>query len=289
MKSMTGLGIGEAPLCDGRLVVEVRSLNHRFLDVRVRLPTELSDHAFFLEQLARERLSRGRYDIGVRAEGTLGPTTVAVDRARAVYEAMARLRDELAPATELPVAFLASLPDLLVPGSPHGQDDVRDALGRGLAAALDGLAYMRRTEGEALGRELRGRLAKARHLRASIAGRAADLVTSYRDRLRERVDRLLADSRVRVEQGRVETEIAILADRSDVTEELVRLGSHFDQFENLIGFDEPVGRRLDFLLQEVGREANTVGSKIQDAQVAHLVVDLKAEIERLREQVQNVE
>ena len=290
MRSMTGLGIGSAPLGDGRLVVEIRSLNHRFLDVRVRLPSEFADLAFFVEQLARERLTRGRYDIGVRTEGAaLPPMTVALERAKAVYEAMGRLRDELAPGTELPVAFLASLPELVVPIASSGADEVRNALKAGLESGLARLDEMRSAEGEALASELKGRLTNSRRLRERVAERSSELVDTYRSRLEERLGRLLADAKVQLEKGRMETELAILADRSDVTEELVRLESHFDQFEKLLGSGEPVGRRLDFLLQEVGREANTVGSKIQDAAVSHVVVDLKAEVERMREQVQNVE
>jgi uncharacterized protein (TIGR00255 family) len=148
---------------------------------------------------------------------------------------------------------------------------------------------MRRQEGEALLRELSARLASARKLRATISLRGPEMLDGYRTRLRDRLDRLLSESGVQVDAGRLEAEIVILADRSDVTEELVRLDSHFDQFTRLLNADGPVGRRLDFLLQEIGRESNTIGAKSQDAPIAHLVVEMKAELERIREQVQNVE
>src|SRR5262249_49739207 len=137
--------------------------------------------------------------------------------------------------------------------------------------------------------ELDARLSSARRLRAQIAERGSELVTAYRARLRERTDRLLADNGIQVDPGRLEAEIVLLAERSDVTEELVRLDSHFSQFAQLLDSTEPVGRRLDFLLQEIGRESNTIGAKSQDAPIAHLVVEMKAELERIREQVQNVE
>jgi uncharacterized protein (TIGR00255 family) len=287
---MTGFGVGDAPLGEGRLVLELRSLNHRFLEVRVRLAAELVDHAFWLEQLARERLTRGRFDVGVRLEGAaIPPPRFAMDRARAIYRALGQLRDELAPGTELPISTLASLPDVLtLPGSVE-DSDARRALEAAFTRALVELDRMRRSEGAALGRALSERLQAARSFREEITARASELVQGYRLRLRDKLERLLRDVGVALDPGRLETEVALMADRSDITEELVRLESHFAQFEELLGSEDAVGRRLDFLLQEVSREVNTVGAKCQDAPVAHLVVALKAEVERLREQVQNVE
>jgi uncharacterized protein (TIGR00255 family) len=287
---MTGFGLGEAALGEGRVALEVRSLNHRFLDVRVRMPSELSDQGFYLEQLARELLTRGRYDIGVRLEGTpLPPPRLDLARARAAYLALSKLRDELAPGSELPLTAVTAVPDLLSSSSVAEVDAVRAALKSALERGLSSLDEMRRAEGNALERELRARLDAAKKLLDAIAERGDEMVQAHRERLRQRLERLLDNTGVGVEQGRIETEIAVLADRSDVTEELVRLGSHYVQFGELLDKDEPVGRRLDFLLQEVGREVNTVGSKSQDAPVAHLVVEMKSEIERMREQVQNVE
>jgi uncharacterized protein (TIGR00255 family) len=287
---MTGFGVGDAPLGEGRLVLELRSLNHRFLEVRVRLPAELVDHAFWLEQLARERLTRGRFDLGVRLEGAaIPPPRFAMDRARAIYRALAELRDDLAPGTELPIASIAALPDVLtLPGSVD-TSDARRALQAAFARALIELEAMRRSEGAALGRALGERLHAARALRNEITARGGELVEGYRARLHDKLERLLRDAAVALDAGRLETEVALMADRSDITEELVRLDSHFAQFDQLLSGDDAVGRRLDFLLQEVSREVNTIGAKCQDAPVAHLVVALKAEIERLREQVQNVE
>jgi len=287
---MTGFGVGDAPLGDGRVTVELRALNHRFLDVRVRLPEELLDQSFFIEQLARESLARGRFDVGVRLEGAvLSPSHFSVERARALYRGLALLRDELAPGTELPVTALTGMPDLVTTPTTADSEGARAALKAAFEAALLRLNEMRRTEGEALARELNARLESARRLRITISARGGEMLEGYRTRLRERLDRLLSESGIQVDAGRLEAEIVILADRSDVTEELVRLDSHFDQFQRLIEADGPVGRRLDFLLQEIGRESNTIGAKSQDAPIAHLVVEMKAELERIREQVQNVE
>jgi uncharacterized protein (TIGR00255 family) len=287
---MTGFGVGEAPLAEGRLALEVRSLNHRFLDVRVRLPAELSDQCFFLEQIARARLVRGRYDVGVRLEGAaLQPLSFDTARARAAYRALLALRDELAPGTVLPLSAIAAIPDLFTAPSNVDSDAVQRSLTSALDSALARLNEMRHTEGEALGREIGARLRAARDHCHAIAARSTELVDAYRARLHARLERLLRDTGVPLENGRLETEVALMADRSDVTEELVRLESHFAQFEDLMAESEPVGRRLDFLLQEVAREINTIGSKVQDAPIALVVVQMKAEVERLREQVQNVE
>ena len=287
---MTGFGVGDAPLGEGRVVVELRALNHRFLDVRVRLPEELLDQNFFIEQLARESLARGRFDIGVRLEGAaLPPPRFSVERARALYRGLAQLRDELAPGTELPVTALTGMPDLVTNPTTADSEGARTALKAAFETALVRLDEMRRQEGEALLRELSARLDSARKLRATISLRGPEMLDGYRTRLRDRLERLLSESGVQVDAGRLEAEIVILADRSDVTEELVRLDSHFDQFTRLLNADGPVGRRLDFLLQEIGRESNTIGAKSQDAPIAHLVVEMKAELERIREQVQNVE
>lgn len=287
---MTGFGAGESRLGDGKVTVEVRSLNHRFLEVRVRMPPELSDFCFFVEQLARERLGRGRFDIGIRLEGAaIPPPRFAVDRARAAYRAMLELRDELAPGTDLPLTAITSLPMLITTTSQADTEAVCASLRAAVEDAVANLEKMRRREGEALRKELMARLKSARRFRDVCASRGPEVIGSYRQRLRERLDRLLSDVGVPLDPGRLESELAIMADRSDVTEELVRLGSHFEQFEHLLASDDAVGRRLDFLLQEIGREANTVGAKCQDAALSHLVVELKAEVERMREQVQNVE
>ncbi|HEX4339802.1 MAG TPA: YicC/YloC family endoribonuclease [Polyangiaceae bacterium] len=289
MKSMTGFGTGEAQLGPGKVVLDARSVNHRYLDVRVRLPAEIADQGLFLEQRARERLSRGRFELGVRYEGpTLAPR-LDVERARSAYIELIRLRDELAPGTEVPITAIVAMPDLYVAPSAFGIEATQGALIGALETAIARLEEMRRCEGEALQKELSSRLLICRKLHETLRERVPAAARAAETRLRARVTRLCADVGASIEPGRLEAEIAVLADRSDVTEELVRLDSHFAQLESLFGADEPTGRRLDFLLQEMAREANTVGAKCQDATLGHLVVELKSEIERMREQVQNVE
>jgi uncharacterized protein (TIGR00255 family) len=284
---MTGFGVGSAALGGGRLVLEIRSVNHRYLDVRVRLPVEISEHGFFLEQAAREKLARGRYDLSGRFEGAR--ESLSFDRARAAYRELAKLRDELAPGTELPITAILSLPQVTQSAGSLERDDVQRALGEAFGVAHSALGEMRRAEGQALARELGLRVTKMRELCQGIHAREGVALLAQRARLRTRLDRLLEDVKVSTDPGRLELELAILADKSDITEELVRLDSHLAQLDALIVEPEPVGRRLDFLLQEVAREANTIGAKSQDTSLSHQVVELKSEIERMREQVQNVE
>ncbi|HKY37165.1 MAG TPA: YicC/YloC family endoribonuclease [Polyangiaceae bacterium] len=289
MRSMTGFGYGEAVLDGSKLTCELRALNHRFLDVRVRLPEELLSHAFYVEQLARERLSRGRFDVGIRLEESGSATRFSTTRARAVYESLLKLRDDLAPGTEVPVAALASLPQLLIDTSRSNSEGTERALTEAFAIALSRLDEMREREGLALARELGDRLTALRGMCEQAKTLSHGAAERQLGRLRERVIRLLSELGATPDAGRLETELAVMADRSDVTEEIVRLTSHFDQFQALLASAEPVGRRMEFLLQEMSREANTLGSKSQDVKLSHLVVDIKGHLEKLREQVQNVE
>ena len=286
---MTGFGAGDSPLGEGRLTMELRALNHRFLDIRVRLPAEIGEQVAFVEQLARERLDRGRVDVGVRlSDSALPPPRFSLTRARALYASLQKLSSELAPGAEVPIATLAHFPDLLLESADPAAEGVRGALKGAFEQALESLQSMREAEGRALSTELKTRLGMLRALVVGMRERAAGFVEAQRAKLRERIERLLGGP-VALDPARIENEIALIADRSDATEELARLESHFDQFERALDDSGPVGRKLDFLLQEIGRELNTLGSKTPDASVAHLVVDAKTELERIREQVQNVE
>jgi uncharacterized protein (TIGR00255 family) len=289
MLSMTGFGLGQTPLGGGSISAEVRSLNHRFLDLRVRLPPEMADQTFFVEQLCREQLTRGRYDVGVRVEGAALPgPSIDLSRARDAYAALQRLRDELAPGTEVPLALLATFPALLQGPGSGDPAPLRHALTVAIGTALAGLDEMREKEGAALAVELRARLRTMREIWKSLLEHGPTLAALQQQRLQQRLERLLGGVSG-LDPSRLAMEVALLADRSDITEELVRLGSHFDQFESTLETAGPIGRKLDFLLQEMARESNTIGAKCQDGNLSHWVVSLKAEVERLREQVQNVE
>jgi uncharacterized protein (TIGR00255 family) len=289
---MTGFGVGDVALGEGRIIAEVRSVNQRFLDIRARLPRELSDLTLFVEQVARERLRRGRVELIVHTEGSvLRPSVLDRSRAHAAFRALSDLRDELCPSAEVPLSLLASVPDLFAPPGGPEIETVRDAIKRAVELAISAMGEMCSREGEALAVDLRARSATLRSLTADVVQRAEGARDAVRRRLRERLERLLGGVEMPFDPARLETEVVLLAERSDVTEELTRLGSHLEQFVAVCDGlrAEPVGRRLDFLLQEMLREANTLGAKAQDALISQLVVAMKVELERLREQVQNIE
>jgi uncharacterized protein (TIGR00255 family) len=291
MRSMTGFGIGEAPVGAGRLAVEIRGVNHRFLDVRVRMPRELAELGSFVEQVAREKLTRGRYEIVMRLDGvTLGAPILDRERARVAYRALCELRDELAPGTDVPLSLLGTIPELFVSSLDREAEQLRGAARSAVDGAVQALNEMRESEGTALKEDLRRRPETVRRLARDVAARAPEVVDVHRRRLKERADRLRAATELDVDAARLEQEIALFAERIDISEELTRLESHCMQFLALLAQSgDAVGRRLDFLLQEMAREANTVGAKSPDAPITHAIVEVKAEIERMREQVQNVE
>jgi uncharacterized protein (TIGR00255 family) len=299
---MTGFGVGTAALGQGSVAVEVRAVNGRFLDVRVRLPQELSDLTATVEGEARKRLSRGRCDITVRSEGNVILTpSMDKERARRAYLALLELRDELAPGAEVPFAMLSSVPELFRAGDASHLDAAKSAIVLALGSALDDLALMRQKEGDAIFVDIAGRLASVRSLIEQVAARAPEMAEIMAKKFRERLSRLGAvvsgtasgagDTvrEVSIDPARLEQELVLLVERSDIAEELTRLASHVTQMTAYMQEDEPLGRRLDFLLQEMAREINTIGAKSQDLRTSHAVVELKAEIERMREQVQNVE
>ena len=284
---MTGFGAGAAALADARIALEIRSVNHRYLDVHVHVPAELPELASHVEALARDQLGRGRFEIGVRIEtGGLAAVTLDRARARSIYAELVALRDELAPAADVPLSLLASVPELFVPTVGRDGEALRGAALEAFAAARTALDAMRVREGAMLRSDLVARLATLLRITATLVARAPLVVEAYRRRLAERAAQLRTG--LDVDAGRLEQEVAIFADRCDVAEELTRLEAHCRHFDLLLA-EDVVGRRLDFLLQEMGREVNTIGAKSQDVAIAHAVVELKAEIERMREQVQNVE
>jgi uncharacterized protein (TIGR00255 family) len=287
---MTGFGFGESPLGGGKLGVEIRGVNHRFLDVRVRAARELGDVSGFVEQIARERLTRGRYEIAMRvdAAGLNAPLLDRV-RARTVFRELCELRDELAPGADVPLSLLGAIPDLFVSSSESELERIQAATRSAFEVAIRGLDTMREREGATLRQDLTKRLDRVRHLAQEVERRSPEILEAHKKRLQERAERLRIGADLEVDAPRLEQEIAIFAERCDVCEELTRLESHCSQFSALLASDESIGRRLDFLLQEMAREANTIGAKSLDARVSHAVVEIKAEIERMREQVQNVE
>jgi uncharacterized protein (TIGR00255 family) len=272
------------------VVLDMRAVNHRFLDVRVRLPSRIQSRASTVERIVRAHLERGRVDVTARLEGqTLPQPTLDLDRARAVYAELIGLRDALNPNEPVPLALLSSVPDLFMVNRNIDEEALDLSLEQATEAACAAVAAMRRKEGEALASELGNRLSELAASVEALKLALPEMVEGRRTRLRDRLEALLAGVNTELEPARLEQEIAMLADRSDVTEELVRLDSHGNQMLELIeNSDAPVGKRIDFLLQEMAREANTIGSKVQDGAMTTHVIALRASIEQMREQAQNV-
>lgn len=297
VRSMTGFGRGEAAGPAGRLTVEVRAVNHRFSEVMVRLPRQLGALEERVRKEVLARIARGRVDVFINWDQTgTGARRVKVDRDLAVayYSAL----KELGEATGSPVAIsaeiLARLPDVLVVEEAEvNLEALGPTLTEALAQALGGLMAMREREGEHLATDLRMRVNYIDQFTRDIARRAPQVVEEYRQRLQRRVEELLGGAAP--DPGRLAQEVAIFADKSDITEELRRLSSHLAQFRSGLDAQVPagdasaVGKRLDFLVQEMVREINTIGAKANDPLVTAAVVAAKSEIEKIREQVQNIE
>ena len=295
IRSMTGFGRSGFGVQDVRFDVEVRSVNHRFLDARIRLPKPLAQHETDVRAAIQRRFDRGKVDLTVASPGGEAKVTkLEIDLAAAqqYLRAAAALREAEGVGGELSVASVLSLPgvarfiDLELPPA-----ELRDGLFTSVEAALEALDGMRAAEGAALERDLLARLEHVVRLVEFLEQRSGLVQGTVRERLRKRAQQLEQEAGL-IDPARLHQEIVIAADRLDVTEELVRLRSHVEQFRGILagaGPRSPVGRRLDFLLQEFGREANTIGSKGSDAPIAHQIVELKTEIERMREQVQNIE
>jgi uncharacterized protein (TIGR00255 family) len=243
-----------------------------------------------VERVIRSRLERGRIDVTTRFEGqTLPQPTLDIDRARAVYQELGSLRDALSPDEPLPLSLLSCVPDLFVVSRAIDEEALERALAAATDEACDAIIAMRRAEGKALAEELTSQLGDvATHVQA-LRTELPLMVEGRRTRLRDRLEALLEDVDAELQPARLEQEVAVLADRSDIAEELVRLDSHRSQMLELIDDSgKPIGKRIDFLLQEMARETNTIGSKVQDSAVTALVIALKTTVEQMREQAQNV-
>lgn len=292
---MTGYGRSAFNVEGVGFEVEIRTVNHRYLDVRVKLPRLLSDRELDVKARVQGVLSRGKVDLGVAMAGGAAPTQrlrLDLETAHQYVEAARTLAESASVTGSLDVTSLLSLPGVArFEERELSVEDLGEGLLDAVGRALDALDSMRRQEGEALAREFAERLARVRELAGALESRSAAVQEAVRERLRKRAESLRQETGL-LDEARLHQEIVLAADRLDVIEEIVRLRSHVDQFEQITSEAEsgqPVGRRLDFLLQEMGREANTIGSKGSDAPVAHDVVELKTELERIREQVQNVE
>ncbi len=293
IRSMTGYGRAEAAGAKAILSVECKAVNHRHLDVALRLPRPLAGLESDTRRLVQSAAQRGRVEVSVTlspVEGAvLNPLTVGLTQAREYSEAARRLADELDLPDRPTLSWLMDQPGVLSREEQPvlSPDETWPLLERALALALSELVARREAEGQALGRELLALHAALETHVGTMARRAPAAIERRAVRLRERVAALVGDASI--DEARIATEVAVWADKSDISEELARLRAHLEQFRLLLREGGPVGRTLDFLIQEIHREVNTVGSKADDLEITQAVIAAKSALEKMREQVQNLE
>lgn len=289
--SMTGYGSAKGSVEGQEITVELKSVNNRYLDCSVRLPRNFLFAEDTVKQAVSAGVSRGKVDVFVSAQASQDSGTVVSvneELARGYRDAVARIAETLGLESGLNAFSLARFPDVLtVERRELDKDKAAAALSDITAKAVEEFNAMREREGERLRRDMLGKLETIEGFVSVVEERSPQTVKEYRERLEARLRDILADRSL--DEQRVITEAAIFADRTAVDEETVRLRSHIAQFRTMLEEGSPIGRKMDFLVQEFNRESNTIGSKCSDASLAKVVVDLKSEIEKIREQLQNVE
>lgn len=291
IKSMTGYGRVEA-ICDGRnIVVEAKSVNHRFLEIALRTPAALYPLEMEYKKKIGEKFKRGRIDVSIRLEGEGAETSkvnLNMEVARDYFDVLTRLKNEFNLSEPVNLKNLTGFRDIFTPPAETKlEDDFLNQVEKTLQEALSMLVNMRQDEGIALFSDMQMRLHAIGDTMETIRSRAPQIVLEYQKRLSDRIKELTAG--FELDPARLAQEVAIMADRCDITEEIVRMQSHIGQFEALLQSEEAEGRKIDFLLQEMNREINTIGSKGNDVEIARLVIDAKSELGKLREQAQNIE
>lgn len=293
LRSMTAYGRHSQTVGGKEITVELKSVNNRFLDCSVRLPR---NYSYLEEKIKKEitarGISRGKLEVNVTINRTETETEIALDRgfAEGYIEALRALRDEFGLRDDISVMSVARHPDIFTVKTPEIDEEQEwaDVLAV-LSPAIDGFIATREREGANLERDMIAKIEALRALAAKVAKLSESDIKGYRSRLEERLRNVLADNRITIDENRILTECAIFADKVAIDEELVRLESHFGAFIEYLNAKEPVGRKIDFLLQEMNRETNTIGSKGSDTEIARLVVEMKSELEKIREQIQNIE
>ena len=291
IKSMTGYGRAVETLNGREFTVELRSVNNRYLDCSVKMPRMVSFAEDAVKQAVKAAISRGKVDvfITIKSEGETDTKVTLNDGVLQGYlSAMRQMVEQYGVKDDISVSTVSRLPEVFVVEKPEVDEDALKAdLMSVVAKALEGYNAMRATEGAALDADLRSRGNTILELVSQVEAGNAQTVIDYRARLENKLKEVLANTNI--DESRILTEAAIFADKVAVDEETVRLRSHLEQMNNMLTAGGAMGRKLDFLLQEMNREANTIGSKCTDVRLARIVVDIKAELEKIREQTQNIE
>ncbi|QKS71491.1 YicC family protein [Paenalkalicoccus suaedae] len=288
MRSMTGYGHAEEIIAGGRLAVELKSVNHRFLEVSIRIPKEWNRFESAIRKVVSTNVSRGKVDVFVRIDGSYKTSQLAINQQLIdqFEEAFNELKGNYAVTDTFPLAQIL-LSDQVTSIEEREIDDpeLTDKLLACVSKATLDLVTMRENEGQELSAVLKTGATRVKALNRELHTYADDVHRHYTDKIIKRMRAIGSD----IDESRILQEAALYAEKADVTEEITRIDSHLVQFDEIIQSDEPIGRKLDFVLQELNREVNTIGSKASVKEMSKLVVDMKAELEKLREQIQNIE
>ena len=295
IRSMTGFGRGEAADLTRQVAAEIRSVNHRYSEISVRLPRRYLFAEDMVKKLVRNAIGRGNTEVYLTITSEAeedAAVSVNIGAARQYFKGFRRLQSEFDVAGDITLELMASMPDVMKPNPGHVEEEpVARLIREATAAALEQFDQMRQLEGSGLAVDIAGRLRIIGRLLDVIEERAPQLSAQYAARLRERISELLGSGQEAPEE-RIALETAVLADKCNITEEIVRLRSHLRQFDQMIAGSHPsgpTGKKLDFLVQEMNREANTIGSKANDLKITDQMLEIKSEIEKIREQIQNIE
>ncbi|SCY85539.1 YicC/YloC family endoribonuclease [Alkaliphilus peptidifermentans] len=292
IRSMTGFGRGEAQSQQKKFIVELKSLNHRYMDTSIKMPKLFTYLEEKIRQRIKEAVKRGRVEVYINSE-SLGETDVKIvpdiALARQYYNALESINSSLNLKNDSTASIIAKFPEVIkVEKEEDNEDEIWSCMENALLIALDKLMEMRSIEGEQLHQDILKRLDIIGSMIKDIEERSPLIVNEYRQRLSDRIKEILDDG-FDIDDNRVLMEVVIFADKSSIAEEIVRFYSHIKQFTKAMTEDDSVGRKLDFLIQEMNREVNTIGSKANDLTITNIVVNIKSELEKMREQVQNIE
>ena len=292
---MTGFGRGESADEASKVTVEIRAVNHRYLDISVKMPRRYSFAEEAIKAAIKEKLYRGKVEVSVSIDNagkSDSDVKLDADLAAKYYDALSTLRDsfEFGEESKVSLSLLARMPDVIrTSAAEEDEEAMTQRLVSATRKAADDICAMRETEGAKLAADLEARADIVSDIRSRIEKRAPEIEKEYAAKFKARVEELL-DGVYEVPEERIALEAAIFADKANITEELVRLDSHVSQLRAFLKTDgEAIGKKIDFLIQEMNREANTIGSKSNDREITSMMLDLKAEIEKIREQVQNIE
>ena len=293
IKSMTGFGRCRTVLHGREISVEIKSVNHRFFEFSCRTPKGYGFLDDKLKALVNSRVSRGKIDMFVTvgaAEDTPAEVKINHSLVSGYINAMKEISETYGIENDVTVTAISRFPDVYtVSKAPENEEEITADVLEAANSAIDGFIAMREAEGEKMKADILGRAEVILATVDEIDERSPQTVKEYEERLLDRINRTLQDYNINIDEQRVLTEVAVFAGKVAVAEETVRLRSHFAQLSKIMESQTPIGREIDFIIQEMNREANTIGSKVQDAEIAHKVVKIKSEIEKMREQIQNIE